>query len=202
MSHGHGIWLDRQNGAGRISHDLFSRGAEEHLTQAGLAPRAENLDQKEHEGQEAGCQQADRERAMRAFEAETLLNLRKGFRRGSCRVDYSNPFPDRDHLLIPAADWEKQKRRHYGLLRLPTNVDDYLNPLIKAAEQGLKAVASALRRGELDIKENDISLDRLEAEGEAPEVAAVRVMIDQEIGSIQLPELMLEMVVAIHWVPE
>lgn len=138
-------------------------------------------------------EQADRERAMRAFEAETLLNLRKGFRRGSCWVDYSNTFRDRDHLLIPAAEWEKQKRRHYGLLRLPHNVDDYLNPLIKAAEQGLKAVASALRRGELDIKENDISLDRLEAEGEAPEVAAVRLMIDQEIGSIQLPELMLEM---------
>lgn len=137
--------------------------------------------------------QQDRERALRAFEAETLLNLRKSFRRGSCWVDYSDTFRDRDHLLIPAAEWEKNKRRHYGLLRLPSNVDDFLNPLIKAAEQGLKAVAAALGRGELEISENDISLDRLEAEGEAPEVAHARAMIDQEIGSIQLPELMLEM---------
>jgi len=138
-------------------------------------------------------EQKDRERAFRAFEAETLLNLRKSFRSGSCWLDYSNTFRDRDHLLIPTAEWEKHKRRHYGLLRLPANVDDYLAPLIKAAELGIKAVAAALSRGELEINENDISLDRLEAEGEPPEVANARAMIDQEIGSIQLPDLMLEM---------
>lgn len=137
--------------------------------------------------------QKDRERAFRAFEADTLLNLRKSFRRGSAWVDHSNTFRDRDTLLIPSADWEKQRRRHYDLLRLPTNVDDYLGPLINAVKKGLKEVQAAVTRGDLDIEGGTFNLDKLEAEGEPPEVQAIRSLIDTEIGNIQLPDLLLQM---------
>ncbi len=137
--------------------------------------------------------QKDRERAFRAFEADTLFNLRKSFRRGSAWVDHSNTYRDRDTLLIPAADWEKQRRRHYDLLRLPTNVDDYLDPLLKAVKKGLKEVEAAAARGDLDIDGGTFNLDKLEAEGEPPEVQAVRALIDNEIGNIQLPDLLLQM---------
>lgn len=139
------------------------------------------------------AEQKDRERAFRAFEADALLNLRKSFRRGSAWVDHSNTYRDRDTLLIPAADWEKQRRRHYDLLRLPMNVDDYLGPIIKAVKKGLKEVEAAVARGELDITGGTFNLDKLEAEGEPPEVQAIRSLIDNEIGNIQLPDLLLQM---------
>ena len=144
----------------------------------------------------------DRQRALRAFEMSTLLELRKGFRRGSVWVDYSDTYRDRDHLLISAEAWERQRKRHYDLLRLPMDVDRYLDPLIKAAEQGLKAVAKAQAEGLLDIKDNDISLDRLEAEPDSAEVIAARNLIDDEIGTIQFPELLLEMDVHVRFSKE
>lgn len=140
--------------------------------------------------------QTDRERAMRAFEAETLKNVRLGFRRGSLWLDHGDAYRGRDTLLISAEDWAKERSRHYRLLQVPQDVESYLGPLLKAAERGIANVAAALKRGEIHLKDDDISLEKLEAQEEPAEIASVRAMIDAEIGEVQLPEMLLEMDVA------
>jgi TnpA family transposase len=135
----------------------------------------------------------DRERAMCALEMSTLYELRRGLRRGGCWLDYSNRYRNREQMLMPEEQWRAQRRRHLSLLRLPENPKEYLASLVSAAKKGLDAVARSLAQGELSIKEGDISLPKLEAEDVLPTVKEARDAIGSHIGTIQLPELLMEM---------
>jgi len=136
---------------------------------------------------------ADRERAMRAFEMSTLFELRRGLRRGGCWLEYGNTYRNRERMLIPEEQWKAQRRRHLSFLRLPENPKEYLASLVAAAKHGIDAVSQALARGELSIHEGDISLPKLEKEDVPPLVKQARDAIATHIGTIQLPELLLEM---------
>jgi hypothetical protein len=136
---------------------------------------------------------ADRERAMRALEMSTLYELRRGLRRGGCWLDYSNRYRSREQMLIPEEQWRVQRRRHLSLLRLPENPKEYLASLVVAAKQRLDAVSRSLAQGELSIKEGDISLPKLEKEDVPAAVKQARDAIATHIGTIQLPELLMEM---------
>jgi len=136
---------------------------------------------------------ADRERAMRALEASTLFELRRGLRRGGCWLEYSNAYRSREHMLIPEEQWRAQRRRHLSLLRLPENPKDYVASLVVAAKEGMDAVSRALVRGDLTVDKGDIHLPKLEKEDVPPPVAQARDAIANHIGTIQLPELVMEM---------
>jgi hypothetical protein len=135
----------------------------------------------------------DRERAMRALEMSTLFELRRGLRRGGCWLEYSNAYRNREQMLIPEEQWRAQRRRHLSLLRLPENPKEYLASLVAAAKQGLDAVSRALARGELAIDEGYSRLPKLEKEDVPPPVTQARGAITTHIGTIQLPELLLDM---------
>ena len=135
----------------------------------------------------------DRERAMRALEMSTLFELRRGLRRGGCWLEYSNAYRNREQMLIPEEQWRAQRRRHLSLLRLPENPKEYVASLVAAAKQGLDAVSRALARGELASDEGDIRLPKLEKEDVPPPVTQARDAITTHIGTIQLPELLLDM---------
>lgn len=133
----------------------------------------------------------DRERAMRALELSTLSELRRGFRSGKCWIDASESYRDRDHLLIPGENWQRQASRHYSLLRLPKDPRDYIEPLILALKRGLEDVSQEVTSGRLEIAGGDFTLEKLEKEQLPPDVAAARAAITAEIGPVQLPEILL-----------
>lgn len=181
--------------------ELPVQGVEGHRGPAGLGT-LRNLYNNERQALPTGtfdCQSIwkslvndpDRARAMRALEMSTLQDLRKGFRSGQCWIDASESYRDRDHLLIPSDAWERQRKRHYSLLRLPMNPRDYLESLQRAAEKGMQRVANAVAAGELRIKAGEFVLDKLEKEELPPEVAAARALINDEIPPAQLPEILL-----------
>jgi hypothetical protein len=58
----------------------------------------------------------DRERAMRALEAATLVGLRKSLRSGAVFVDHSEKFRGRHRLLIDDARWKKERGKRYAQL--------------------------------------------------------------------------------------
>ncbi|MGH7121970.1 MAG: DUF4158 domain-containing protein, partial [Acetobacteraceae bacterium] len=80
----------------------------------------------------------DRERALRALEMSTLTELRKGFRRGSCWLDYSGAYRNRDQMLISSELWKVQRTRHLSVLRLPARPEEYPANLVKAANAGIE----------------------------------------------------------------
>ena len=132
----------------------------------------------------------DRDRAFRALEVATLFALRRALRNGSVWLEHSLSFRGRERLFIPDARWQTEARRHYARLRLPAKASEFLAPLLERVRAGVDAVAAATRAGALRVDE-ELHLAPLAADEEDPEVTRLRSRLDQRIGEVQLPEVIL-----------
>ncbi|ABM96848.1 putative TnpA family transposase (plasmid) [Methylibium petroleiphilum PM1] len=132
----------------------------------------------------------DRERAFRALEVATLFALRRGLRNGSIWIEHSLSFRGRERLFIPDERWEVEARRHYARLQMPAKAANYLAPLLERVRAGVDAVATAVRTGALRV-DDELHLAPLAADDEDPEVSRLRSRLDQRIGEVQLPEVIL-----------
>lgn len=134
----------------------------------------------------------DRERAMRALEAATLLGLRKSLRSGVVFVDYSEKFRGRHRLLIDVERWKKERGKRYAQLNLPFNPDDLLNCLVAELEQKLRAVDDGIKRGLINVDAHGIHLPRLKAATTPLDLRAKREALFNKIGVVQFPDLILD----------
>jgi hypothetical protein len=132
----------------------------------------------------------DRERAFRALEVATLLALRRALRNGSVWIEYSLSFRGRERLFLPEERWQAEARRHYARLQLPAKAGEFLAPLLERVRAGLDSVAAAARQGELHV-DDELHLAALAADEEDPKVTRLRAQLDQRIGEVQLPEVIL-----------
>ncbi len=133
---------------------------------------------------------ADRERAFCALEVATLFALRRALRNGSVWLEHSLSFRGRERLFIPDERWQAESRRHYARLQLPAKASDFLTPLLERVRAGVDAVAKAARAGTLRV-DDELHLSPLAADEEDPEVTQLRSRLDQRIGEVQLPEVIL-----------
>ncbi|MCP4901118.1 MAG: Tn3 family transposase, partial [bacterium] len=134
----------------------------------------------------------DRERALRGFETAILFELRKGLRNGSIWVSYSLSYRNREQLLIPSSEWKQARKRYYTSLKLPTDPERYVSKYTQQLEYGLEQVAEAVRTELISIEQDELSLSKLEAEEVSPEVEPVRDALFGEVGTVQFPELIME----------
>jgi len=86
----------------------------------------------------------DRQRALRALEAATLLALRKALRHGSAWIAHSLAFRQRHAMLIPEAEWTNHHRHFYQQLGLPMQAACSTPPLLANLEAGLASLAEAV----------------------------------------------------------
>jgi TnpA family transposase len=134
----------------------------------------------------------DRQRALRAYEAGVLFELRKALRNGSVWVPYSLSYRSRDQLLIPAKEWAETRKRYYQQLSVPMEPGEFVSRFTPLVEAGLKGVAKAVEAGEISIDRGELQLHKLEAEETSPEVERVRQALFQQVGTIQFPDLIME----------
>jgi hypothetical protein len=141
----------------------------------------------------AWCQDiadTDRERAFRSLEVATLFALRRAVRNGSVWIEHSPSFRERERLFVPDQRWKIEARRHYARLQMPTKASTFLAPLLERARAGVDAVAAAVRTGALRV-DDELHQAPLAADDESPEVTKLRHWLDQRIGEVQLPEVIL-----------
>jgi TnpA family transposase len=135
----------------------------------------------------------DRKHAFKALEACTALSLRRGIRRGSVWVDHSLTYCERDQMLIPLDEWERDKARYLKALGLTENADEFLVPQLALLEANLQALAEAIKAGVATIDDSGIlhlpALRELEQEVEPEQL---RDLIFKKIGDVQFPDLILE----------
>jgi TnpA family transposase len=134
----------------------------------------------------------DRRRAFCAFEAATLYTLRRSLKNGSISVEYSFAYRSRESLLMPLEEWEKSKGKYYKALGLPRSPDKFLANLKEQLQSGLISLDEAVRAGELGIENETIYLPRITAEARPKGTRAVAKAMIDAIGSIQFPNLLLE----------
>lgn len=132
----------------------------------------------------------DRERAFRALEVATLLDLRRAARNGSVWIEHLLSFRGRERPFLPEERWQAEARRHYARLQLPAKASGFLVPLLARVLVGVDAVAAAARSGDLRV-DDELHLASLAANEEDPQVTRLRSQLDQRIGEVQLPEVIL-----------
>ena len=133
----------------------------------------------------------DRDKAMRAMEVATLFSLRRAVRNGSMWVDHSLVFRGRARLFFTPERWAAESKRHYARLDLPAKASTFLAPLLTRVRAGVAAVATAARQGTLRV-DDELHLTAMPAEDEDPKVIQLRAQLDQRLGEVQLPEVILQ----------
>jgi TnpA family transposase len=133
----------------------------------------------------------NRDKAMRAMEVATLFSLRRAVRNGSMWVDHSLVFRGRARLFFTPERWAAESKRHYARLDLPAKASTFLAPLLTRVRAGVAAVATAAREGTLRV-DDELHLTAMPAEDEDPKVIQLRAQLDQRLGEVQLPEVILQ----------
>jgi hypothetical protein len=98
----------------------------------------------------------------------------------------------REQLLIPSKQWRQAKKRYYAHLHLPPDPERYVARYRQRLDQGLEQVADAVLSNQIDIDKGQLVLEALEAEPATPDLESTRDAILGEIGTMQFPELMME----------
>ena len=130
---------------------------------------------------------------FRAYEACTMMSLRKSMRRGSVWLDHSLSFREREQLLIPPPDWAVQRDEQVELLGMPKSAAEFLEPSLANLMVGMSAVAEAQRRGKVEIgTDGMLHMPAITALGDLAEPVRTRETIYKLIGSVQLPDMLLE----------
>lgn len=136
----------------------------------------------------------------RAFEASTMMALRKSLRRGSAWVGHSIAFRAREDLLITGSDWTHSKPLHHQILGLPTQAMAFLDPLLAGMSVGLSALAEAVAHGQIDIgADRQLDVPPIRPMDEEVEPRKTREAVFRHVGQVQLPDLLLEVDAATHF---
>ena len=142
----------------------------------------------------------DSRSGFRAFEACTMMSLRKSLRRGSVWIDHSLSFRERDQMLIPPADWAVQRDQHVELLGMPKTAAEFLEPLLANLAAGVAAVEEARSRGKVEIGADAmLHLPAIAALADRGEPARTRETIYSLIGNVQFPDMLLELDAATNY---
>ena len=142
----------------------------------------------------------DPQSRYRAFEASTMMALRKSLRRGSAWVNHSITFRARESMLLADKDWATSKEQHHQILGLPMQAMAFLEPILAGMSVGLSALAEAAGRGQIEIGADKLlHLPPIRPMDEEVEPRKTREAVFKHIGFVQLPDLLLEVDAATHF---
>ena len=142
----------------------------------------------------------DPQSRYRAFEASTMMALRKSLRRGSAWVNHSITFRARESMLLADKDWATSKEQHHQILGLTMQAMAFLEPILAGMSVGLSALAEAAGRGQIEIGADKLlHLPPIRPMDEEVEPRKTREAVFKHIGSVQLPDLLLEVDAATHF---
>ena len=129
-----------------------------------------------------------------------MMALRKSLRRGSAWVNHSISFRARESMLLAGADWSRTKELHHQILGLPDQAMAFLEPILAGVSVGLTALAEAAGRGQIEIGADKLlHLPPIRPMDEEVEPRKTREAVFKHIGSVQLPDLLLEVDAATHF---
>ena len=136
---------------------------------------------------------ATREAALGAYEAATLMMLKRSLRNGSASTRQSLSHRAPDDVLVPAAMWQRERGRLIREMGLPVSREAYLSGLQETLRQSLQSLAQAVTDGAIFVENERLRIPRLPAEAEPAEVKALRGEIFAAIGSTQLPDVLVQL---------
>ena len=112
--------------------------------------------------------------ALGAYEAATLMTLKRSLRNGSAstRQSWSHRAPE--HVLVPAALWQREGARLVHEMGLPGSREAFVTNLLPALEQSLASLEQAVADETLFVENGRLRIPRLPADPETAEVEQLR----------------------------
>lgn len=136
---------------------------------------------------------ADRTRAFAALKASTMEAVRHGLRGGRLWLDHSWECRNREDLLIPQAEWNKDRQRLISALSLTADPHQFLARLHAHLDVGLRALSEAVAAGKLEIDADGIvRLHKLEALPVDAAIDRSREAMFSIIGPVQFGDMIVE----------
>nr|WP_255326040.1 Tn3 family transposase [Sphingobium sp. 15-1] len=134
----------------------------------------------------------DRKAALGAFNAATLLLVKRSLRNGQASCGASIEHRSPEDRLLPAQLWRRSHKLLSRSLSLPGGPERMLSRIRAQLGISLEALAEAVKAGELRITNNRLVVPRIKVDPEPPELAASRRQLFAQIGSVQMADLMVE----------
>ena len=137
---------------------------------------------------------ADRTKAFAALKASTMLAVRQGLRGGRMWIDHSWEFRNREDLLIPPAEWKKERQGLISALSLTIDPRKFLSRLHAHLDVGLRALSEAVTDGKLEIDPDGmVRFHKLEALPIDAAIQRSRDAMFSIIGQVQFGDMIVEM---------
>ena len=134
----------------------------------------------------------DRQRALQAFEAATLLELRRALKRGSLWIAHSAAYRDSALHLIDEKRWQRERRHHLAKLALPADARTYLDSIRDLLHGGMAALSAAVADGHVRTDDGVVRIGALKAKPLPAGVQRQKSDLLRELGTAQLPDVILE----------
>ena len=136
----------------------------------------------------------DRVAALNAFRGCALMRIRKGLLGGRLWVHHSSSFRSRTDSLIPDEEWERDREKFCKAFGLEIDPRAAIARQMALLNSGLTRVAEGVEQGLLEIDDQGcVRLPALAAMPEEPELKKTAQAVQEMIGPVQLPDLILEM---------
>ena len=88
--------------------------------------------------------------------------------------------------------WGRERDRLTGELGLPGSIDAIVTGLHDTLHTSLRSLAAAVAEGVVFVEQDRLRIPRLKAGPEPPDVTTLRNEIAAAIGSVQLPDLLIQ----------
>jgi TnpA family transposase len=131
--------------------------------------------------------------ALGAYEAATLMMLKRSLRNGSASTRQSSSHRAPEDVLVPAALWQREGARLVHEMGLPGSREAYMTGLLRTLEHSLASLAQAVADKTLFVENGRLRIPRLPADPETAEVEQLRAAMFAAIGPVQLPDMLIQL---------
>ena len=139
------------------------------------------------------------EERLAAYEVATALLFKRSLRNGSASSADSIRHRSLADQLMPPAQWLKNKGSFARTQSLPKSLEAYINGHKAALTDQIAALDAAITAGAIGLREGRLRIPKLKALGETPSVNVTRKALFKAIGTVQLPDILIEIDAITHF---
>jgi TnpA family transposase len=143
--------------------------------------------------------QPDREAALGAYRAATLMLLKRSLRNGQASVAARLEHRAPEDRLIPQRQWAAERSRFVGHLAFSAKPGAVISWIKDELDTALAKLDTAVSEGHVRIDESRLIIPRIKAVEEDAQRTAVRRALFAQVGKVQLPDLLVEIDAATHF---
>lgn len=134
----------------------------------------------------------ERDLALSAWRAATVLLLKKSLKNGSAYIPDSGNWRAPDSHLIPLRLWQRDSRKFTRSLGVEQTGGAFIRKFEPMLQASLSTLATAVQNGEISIQGDRFRVPRISRKQEEPGVRSTREALMACVGTAQFPDVIMD----------